>query len=122
MLLSSAALLLAAVTLVVSPGPSSAAETSVRANAAPASFPPPGGWPGAHSVLYAVLSSVVIIAVFMPLTVARYRRVASRCPNVTVATFENLFLVHYARQIEAGYILRGVRNEQDYSTNGAWAT
>lgn len=42
------------------------------------------------------------------------REVASRCPNVTVATFENLFLVHYARQIEAGYILRGVRNEQDY--------
>ncbi|MGQ0773989.1 MAG: ABC transporter permease [Pseudonocardiales bacterium] len=48
------------------------------ANAAPASFPLPSGWPGQHSVLYAVLSSVVIIAVFAPLTVALYRRVASR--------------------------------------------
>jgi hypothetical protein len=29
-------------------------------------------------VLYAVTSSIVIIAMFAPLTVARYRRVASR--------------------------------------------
>ncbi|HEU0089505.1 MAG TPA: ABC transporter permease [Pseudonocardiaceae bacterium] len=54
------------------------ASRKLFANLAPASFPAPGGWPGEHSVLYAVLSSVVIIAVFMPLTVARYRRVASR--------------------------------------------
>lgn len=48
------------------------------ANTAPANFPLPSGWPGQHSVLYAVLSSVVIIAVFVPLTVTLYRRVASR--------------------------------------------
>jgi len=42
------------------------------------------------------------------------RDVVSKSPNVRVATFENLFLVHYARQIEAGYILRGIRNEADY--------
>jgi pantetheine-phosphate adenylyltransferase len=34
--------------------------------------------------------------------------------NVHIADFENLFLVHYARQIGAGFILRGVRNEADY--------
>ena len=41
-------------------------------------FPQPGGWPAEHAVLYAVLSSAVIITVFLPLAVARYRRVASR--------------------------------------------
>jgi ABC-2 type transport system permease protein len=40
--------------------------------------PAPGGWPAENAVLYAVLSSVAIIAVFLPLAVARYRRVAAR--------------------------------------------
>lgn len=35
-------------------------------------------------------------------------------PNVKVASFENLFLVNYAKQIDAGFILRGIRNEMDY--------
>ncbi|MPZ67594.1 MAG: ABC transporter permease [Pseudonocardiaceae bacterium] len=47
-------------------------------NAAPPAFPPPGAWPGDHPVIYGALCCVAIIAVFMPLTVARYRRVASR--------------------------------------------
>jgi pantetheine-phosphate adenylyltransferase len=34
--------------------------------------------------------------------------------NVRVASFENLFLVHYAREVNAGFILRGIRNEVDY--------
>lgn len=34
--------------------------------------------------------------------------------NVRVTSFENMFLAHYARQIGADFILRGVRNEQDY--------
>jgi pantetheine-phosphate adenylyltransferase len=42
------------------------------------------------------------------------REVTGHLPNVRVASFENLFLVHYARQVQAGFILRGVRNEQDY--------
>ena len=42
------------------------------------------------------------------------REVTSGFPNVRVASFENLFLVHYARQVEATFILRGIRNEQDY--------
>jgi pantetheine-phosphate adenylyltransferase len=42
------------------------------------------------------------------------RAVTSKFPNVRVSTFENLFLVRYARQVQANFILRGVRNEQDY--------
>ena len=34
--------------------------------------------------------------------------------NVSVTSFENLFLVHYARHVNAGFILRGIRNEVDY--------
>jgi pantetheine-phosphate adenylyltransferase len=42
------------------------------------------------------------------------RQVTGHLGNVRVASFENLFLVHYARQAQAGFILRGIRNEQDY--------
>ncbi len=38
----------------------------------------PQGWQAQHAVLYAIGSSLVIIAIFVPLAVARYRRVASR--------------------------------------------
>jgi ABC-2 type transport system permease protein len=54
------------------------ASRELFANTVPPTFPSPGGWPGEHSVLYAVVSSILIIAVFAPLTVVRYRRVASR--------------------------------------------
>ncbi|MGH3979985.1 MAG: ABC transporter permease [Pseudonocardiaceae bacterium] len=47
-------------------------------NAAPPGFPLPDGWAGENPVFYAAVCCVTIIAVFMPLTVARYRRVASR--------------------------------------------
>ena len=40
--------------------------------------PLPDSWPAQHATLYAIGSSLVIIAVFIPLAVARYRRVASR--------------------------------------------
>jgi pantetheine-phosphate adenylyltransferase len=42
------------------------------------------------------------------------RQVTGHLANVSVVSFENLFLVHYAKQVDAGFILRGVRNEQDY--------
>ncbi|MCL5427825.1 MAG: pantetheine-phosphate adenylyltransferase [Candidatus Marsarchaeota archaeon] len=35
--------------------------------------------------------------------------------NVIVASFENKYLVTYAKSIDAGYILRGVRSAQDYA-------
>ncbi|MFC5995674.1 ABC transporter permease [Pseudonocardia hispaniensis] len=41
-------------------------------------FEESSAWPAQHAALYAVLSSLVIVAVFLPLAVARYRRVASR--------------------------------------------
>lgn len=34
--------------------------------------------------------------------------------NVVVTSFENQFLVNYARSVGARYILRGIRNERDY--------
>ncbi|HEY0574616.1 MAG TPA: ABC transporter permease [Pseudonocardia sp.] len=43
----------------------------------PPGVPPATGWPAQHAALYAVLASLAIIAVFMPLALARYRRVAS---------------------------------------------
>ena len=46
---------------------------------------------------------------------AMLRESTSHCANVTIASYENLFLVHYAKQIGATFILRGVRNEQDYA-------
>jgi ABC-2 type transport system permease protein len=44
----------------------------------PPGIPPATGWVAAHSGGYAVLSSLVIIAVFVPLALLRYRKVASR--------------------------------------------
>ncbi len=41
-------------------------------------FPESHAWPAQHAVLYVVLSSLTVIAVFLPLATARYRRLASR--------------------------------------------
>lgn len=35
--------------------------------------------------------------------------------EITIDSFENLYLVDYASRIGAGYILRGIRNENDYT-------
>jgi ABC-2 type transport system permease protein len=40
--------------------------------------PVPDSWPSQHPIAYSVASALVILAVFMPLAVGRYRRVASR--------------------------------------------
>lgn len=50
----------------------------------------------------------------LPDRLAMLREVTAHCPNVTVSSFENLFLVHYAQQVKADFILRGIRNENDY--------
>ncbi|QOV89124.1 pantetheine-phosphate adenylyltransferase [Humisphaera borealis] len=46
---------------------------------------------------------------------AMLRESTAHCANVTIASYENMFLVHYAKQVGADFILRGVRNEQDYA-------
>lgn len=38
----------------------------------------PGGWPAEHATLYALVCCFGIVAIFAPLAVARYRRVASK--------------------------------------------
>ena len=45
---------------------------------------------------------------------AMLRETTAGLANVTVASFENLFLVHYAQQVQAEFILRGIRNEADW--------
>ncbi|WP_216211948.1 ABC transporter permease [Amycolatopsis aidingensis] len=40
--------------------------------------PAPSGWPAENASLYAILCCVAVVAIFAPLAVARYRRVASR--------------------------------------------
>jgi len=55
-----------------------AAARELFANRAPEGFAVSTGWPAQHSVLYATMCSLAIIAVFMPLAVAKYRGVASR--------------------------------------------
>jgi len=47
-------------------------------NEAPLGMAPPAGWPADNAVLYALLSSLLILAVFVPLSVAKYRKVASK--------------------------------------------
>ena len=46
---------------------------------------------------------------------AMLREVTGGFPNLRVASYENMFLVRYARQAGASFILRGIRNEQDYA-------
>lgn len=45
---------------------------------------------------------------------AMLREAVAPFPNVAVAHYENRFLVHYAKEVGATFILRGIRNEQDY--------
>ncbi|RJO71055.1 ABC transporter permease [Nocardia panacis] len=47
-------------------------------NGAPPTFVPPHGWPAEHCVPYAIACSLVILAVAVPLSLLRYRKVASR--------------------------------------------
>lgn len=42
------------------------------------------------------------------------REVTQHLPNLKVTSFENKFLVNYARSVGANYILRGIRNPSDY--------
>ncbi|WP_197319615.1 ABC transporter permease [Saccharomonospora sp. NB11] len=46
-------------------------------NESPPGWPEPSGWPAENAALYAILSCIVIIAIFAPLATARYSRVSS---------------------------------------------
>ncbi|MYW90675.1 ABC transporter permease [Amycolatopsis rubida] len=48
------------------------------ANPAPAAVAQPHSWPAENAILYSALCSLGLIALFLSLAVARYRRVASR--------------------------------------------
>lgn len=50
----------------------------------------------------------------LPERLEMVRETIADVPNVRVASFENMFLMHYARQVEAQFIVRGIRNEFDY--------
>ncbi|MDT0433206.1 MULTISPECIES: ABC transporter permease [Streptomyces] len=59
--------------------PVSATATAARSlfgNQAPPAVVPPDSWPVQHATAYALLCACAIIALFMPLAVARYRRIA----------------------------------------------
>ncbi|MFC5920737.1 pantetheine-phosphate adenylyltransferase [Neisseria weixii] len=45
---------------------------------------------------------------------AMLEAVTAEFPNVKITVFENRFLVHYARQVEARFIVRGIRTAADY--------
>lgn len=47
-------------------------------NVTPAMLPQPDGWASDNALLYGTLCSIAIVAIFMPLAVAKYRRVASK--------------------------------------------
>jgi len=42
------------------------------------------------------------------------RKLTEQYQNVTIDTFENQFLVNYAKSVGADYVLRGIRSEGDY--------
>lgn len=42
------------------------------------------------------------------------KQVTHKFPNVEVTHFHNEFLVNYAKRIEAKFIIRGIRNSNDY--------
>ena len=42
------------------------------------------------------------------------RKSVKGIPNVALDHFENLFLVDYAKRVKAEYVLRGIRNPNDY--------
>jgi len=42
------------------------------------------------------------------------------CKNITIKQYHNKFLVKYAEEVGARYILRGIRNPDDYEYEKTW--
>lgn len=67
--------------LIAEWNPVTAVATAARelfGNGAPAGFGVADGWPAENAVLYSVLCSLAIIAVFAPLAIGQYRRISKR--------------------------------------------
>ena len=45
---------------------------------------------------------------------AMLQEITAAFPNVCIRVFENRFLVHYAREVSARFIVRGIRSAADY--------
>lgn len=61
--------------------PVTAVATSLRelfGNPAPAQLAQPTGWPADNAVLYAILCSIAIVAIFAPIALVQYRRINRR--------------------------------------------
>lgn len=50
----------------------------------------------------------------VPARLDMLRAGTSNRPSITIASFENRYLIDYAKSIGAAYILRGIRGESDY--------
>ncbi|MEX0930980.1 MAG: pantetheine-phosphate adenylyltransferase [Candidatus Paceibacterota bacterium] len=52
---------------------------------------------------------------------SRLKMIRSVFPNVSTGSYENRYLVDYAAEIGADFILRGIRNQSDYESETAFA-
>jgi pantetheine-phosphate adenylyltransferase len=50
----------------------------------------------------------------LPSRLEMLKAATSRFPNVEIASFDNRYLIDYARSVGARFILRGIRSESDY--------
>jgi pantetheine-phosphate adenylyltransferase len=50
----------------------------------------------------------------VPARLEMLRAATSHLPSVTIASFDNRYLIDYAKSLGAPYVLRGVRSESDY--------
>ena len=50
----------------------------------------------------------------VPARLDMLRAATSNRPSITIASFENRYLIDYAKSAGAAYILRGIRGESDY--------
>lgn len=50
----------------------------------------------------------------IPARLEMLRAATAQRPSVSIASFDNRYLIDYARSIGARYVLRGIRSESDY--------
>ena len=52
--------------------------------------------------------------------IALLKEATSECGNIEVTHYSNKFLIKYAEEVGARYILRGIRNPTDYEYEKTW--